>query len=427
MNRQTFGDAVGGRRSALSNEIEGYGSDEDGEGPSGSRERMKAVDGEERLSRDIERYDENGVQMEAFNLNDEREGGHFDSSGNYVFAKRRKEEDSWLSAMNETEMEKEIGEAMEAKKRRDDELARKAAAVTKREYATPAELKEQIILLGAPRETVAEALQRLSANNNSSSASSRVPSRGFIKRERKNKGAPGPGDSSGNGSGKDAGEAARKEQLLELIDLSDQLLSHGITSIYAMTFEALKNSLVQWEYKGRAADGSECVFGPFHSKDIAKWKAGGYFTGTTAVQMRPVKKCISSGKSRGRVTFLGTRAKEGRPQTKKARLDDLLQDLDDSDDDGDGDDSVGAKTKGGQQQQQEDDELEQQWVSSDLLDFGPAPGAASGRSKDSDSDRRIIHQKEEESGDEDVEEGGNVLRGGRKRGRVEDDDGDESE
>lgn len=69
-----------------------------------------------------------------------------------------------------------------------------------------------------------------------------------------------------------------------ITELSDELLSKGLTGIYSMTYEALQNSTWLWEYKG--LDG--VVYGPFTASQLSNWKTQGYFAGPTAVLVRPV-------------------------------------------------------------------------------------------------------------------------------------------
>lgn len=69
-----------------------------------------------------------------------------------------------------------------------------------------------------------------------------------------------------------------------ITELSDELLSKGLTGIYSMTYESLQNSTWLWEYKG--LDG--VVYGPFTASQLSNWKTQGYFAGTTAVLVRPV-------------------------------------------------------------------------------------------------------------------------------------------
>jgi hypothetical protein len=49
-------------------------------------------------------------------LRDEREGGRFDASMNYVWLKEAGEVDRWIADLDEAEMEKSIGEAAKSLK-----------------------------------------------------------------------------------------------------------------------------------------------------------------------------------------------------------------------------------------------------------------------------------------------------------------------
>jgi GYF domain len=77
---------------------------------------------------------------------------------------------------------------------------------------------------------------------------------------------------------------ANRLALEEFSDLTDELLSRGLSGVYDMTYEAIENSAVRWEYRG--LDG--VVQGPFPPQTIAAWKAQGYFSGSSAVMMRKV-------------------------------------------------------------------------------------------------------------------------------------------
>ena len=92
-------------------------------------------------------------------------------------------------------------------------------------------------------------------------------------------------------TGEAMSETETKEQKLanrlaleEFSDLTDELLSRGLSGVYEMTYEAIENSAVRWEYRG--LDG--VVQGPFPPQTIAAWKAQGYFSGSSAVMMRKV-------------------------------------------------------------------------------------------------------------------------------------------
>lgn len=369
MNRYTFGDVHGGRRGALSNEIAPDGdSDAEEERPG----RGGRVDGEELMSKGVDRFDEGGLEIEAFNLQAEREeGGHFDANGNYVFRKGGNEDDAWISAMDEADMEKNIGEAAEAKKNRDALVNKNIdSAEKKHEVASQDTLKKRIVKYGAPRDTVSEAIQRLSgAAKGQNGSLKNAPLEG--KRERK--GGSGSNDQKAAAAPQKskADIAAAKKQLLELIELADELLSSGVVSVYSMTFEALLNSLFEWEYKG--ADGN--IHGPYSCSDIAKWKHGGYFTGAQSVQMRPCRKLTSVSGQKRQVSF----TRDGEPAAKRAKKDetaDLLGDLEDSDDDEEGGAEVAGVGSGLKEEarytEAEEDIISFGWRLSEKIDFGPA-------------------------------------------------------
>ena len=151
------------------------------------------------------------------------------------------------------------------------------------------------------------------------------------------------------------------------------LLSKGILSIYDSTYEAISNSLSLWEYQ--ALDGS--LQGPFDSQQILAWKAQGYFTGPTAVNMR---RCGHVSEAQVSVGVAGEKRKSsgfdaGSGASKKVKYDgpapsqpanheDLLADLDDDEPAAPATAQptpvrpVAAKTTKGP------------WISSDDIDFG---------------------------------------------------------
>lgn len=383
MNRYTFGDAGSGRREALSNELAADG-DSDQEDERAGRNNAQ-FEGEEAMDREVEKFDEAGVEIDAFNLQNEREGGgHFDASGNYVFRKDKDEEDAWMTAMDEADMEKNIGEAAAAKMKRDAMLYRKADLEETKEAASIDILSKRIIGYGESREVVSDAIQRLSSTTRGIANGSKP----VFANKRERKTDSGVGKNAAAIPQKSKAEiAADKKRMLELIELADQLLSGGMVSIYSMTFEAIRNSLFEWEYKG--ADGS--VYGPFSCIDIAKWKKGGYFTGTKSVMMRPCRNIAPvSGKKR-QVGFTSTGEE---PATKRVKTgnEDLLGDLDSGSDD----ESIEEEKDNGTQQQKQVNEEEEEesiisfeWRLSDSIDFGPAdaqmaPAASTSTQRDGD-------------------------------------------
>lgn len=180
---------------------------------------------------------------------------------------------------------------------------------------------------------------------------------------------------------------ANRLALEEFSDLADELLSRGLSGVYEMTYEAIENSAVRWEYRG--LDG--VVQGPFPPQTIAAWKAQGYFSGSSAVMMRKVgiigkdwdgnqddhasknkqindkgselssssttsATVTASASTVGKVRFNFDSDASVDQKSKKAKLDvnitvepsaqDLIDDLEDGDGDGDGvgDDDINEKS-----------------------------------------------------------------------------------
>ena len=163
-------------------------------------------------------------------------------------------------------------------------------------------------------------------------------------------------------------QAQKQENKLALnrfSDLADELLSSGLSGIYDMSYEAIKNSSVRWEYRG--LDG--VIHGPFPPQVIVGWRAQGYFTGNSAVMMRSVgivgkdweadaEINISNGTSSSEVGSSSATSKVRfnfetdpaiEPAAKKAKTssavdensaEDLMNDLEDDDGDGDKDRAV---------------------------------------------------------------------------------------
>ncbi len=109
-------------------------------------------------------FNEMGIAIEPFNMKNEREGaGFIDENMNFVFSKDRADVDAWVAGMDEESMEKAIGEAALAKKKRDMEKQRieeneEAALKVRR---SPLELKQELLQMLRPYETIPVAMRRL--------------------------------------------------------------------------------------------------------------------------------------------------------------------------------------------------------------------------------------------------------------------------
>jgi hypothetical protein len=118
----------------------------------------------ERVEEELEEEEDGGVgggrkevQLEAFNLKEERERGHFDEAGNYVERKEEEEEDAWLASGEAKAMDASTRRRIEARR------AREAAAETAPPMGAAAAARLQLSCCRLLREgeSVAAALRRL--------------------------------------------------------------------------------------------------------------------------------------------------------------------------------------------------------------------------------------------------------------------------
>lgn len=343
MNIHTFKDAVTSKRSALSHDLD---EDDDDEEVGVSR---REVDGEEEGGK--EKFNEIGEVIEPFNLRNERDGGHFDKNMNYVFSRDKGEVDTWVADMDEASMEIAIGEAAQAMKRKE---ARKQILESSQamERKTPKELKEELLTFVSPGETVTATMRRFSTKpvqikKKTSSADQSIDKTTLIEQKEKQK--------------------QNRLKIDRITEITDQLISNGLTGILSMTYESIENSLSLWEYKG--PDGA--VYGPFSAQQISQWKAQGYFTGETAVQVRKVrvKSVLDEGLSGRKVKFSekfgasnGVDIYSDNDLTKsKDILSEPLAKRGRAEDGG----SVSIKTN-----TENDEKKENEWIGSDDVDFG---------------------------------------------------------
>lgn len=110
-------------------------------------------------------FNEAGEVLEAFNLRDERDGGHFDENMNYVFKKEKGEVDAWVAEMDEVAMEQAIGEAAKAVKRKAAEREKEEEREAQKAFVPSIQLKRELLSYMKPKETVSAAMRRLSGKN----------------------------------------------------------------------------------------------------------------------------------------------------------------------------------------------------------------------------------------------------------------------
>eukprot|EP01041_Mallomonas_annulata_P000475 gene475-886_t len=321
MNRHTFKDVVTSKRQALVNDLDEDDDDQD------VAALNDEVDGEEEEGRD--KFNEIGEVIEPFNLRNEREAGHFDTNMNFVWKKERVEPDAWLADMDEATMEKSIGEAADAMKRKQALEASTEVSIQKPEM----QLKYELLKVLRPGENVLTAMRRLGGKKDSSK---------MVKRR-----LPPARRNNGNNSnltteGVDMAvtqlsDVPNTKAINELTDIADQLIS-----LYHMSYEAIEASLYMWEYKGQ--DG--LVHGPYTTKQISEWRKQGFFAGPSSVLMRKVKADSSSADVGSSSGGRGGGGEMMKAPNKKRKFDnhgnggetgaqELIDDLEEDDDDED--------------------------------------------------------------------------------------------
>lgn len=239
------------------------------------------IEGEE--DGDLRQEDE--ICITPFNMNDEKEEGHFDKQGMFIFNKEEKEvKDHWLENIDWVKV-------------------KERAPVTKPETETPPapeldtnECYRKILSFLQPGESVHKAIRRLGPKSSA--------------RSRDRTGAKS--NSATGSSGGQESENKTKEQMLSLISLADQLISSGDMDAYELTYEQLTfrlNSVqkatasivpngdesrtdkktvpdeVTWELKWSDSEEAE-IHGPFSNEQMIQWRDAGYFENQALVRQK---------------------------------------------------------------------------------------------------------------------------------------------
>ncbi|KAI9999144.1 hypothetical protein PInf_003962 [Phytophthora infestans] len=224
--------------------------------------------------------------MTGFNMEEEKDEGHFDADGNFVWDDESKkvQKEAWLDDVSE----QQIGAAKSAKSRREyrDEQVE--------ETMTEEAANRTLATLLNPRETVLHALKRLGSKK-----STRM--RPGNKRKQAQRSETEPSQT-----------AEEKKQFEQVTEAADFLLRSGEVDVYsqikeefvpeeeliaqrrrvqfaeeteAKSEEKPPKQEVMWEYK--ATDGQ--IHGPFPTSSFVAWQQQGYFKGESAVDMRQVR------------------------------------------------------------------------------------------------------------------------------------------
>ncbi|RLN98801.1 hypothetical protein BBJ28_00017357 [Nothophytophthora sp. Chile5] len=293
-------------------------------------------------------------------MEDERDEGHFDDQGNFVWNAEDKkvQEEAWLDDVSE----QQIGEALHAKSRRDYRYEQGEETLT-----TEAANRTLATLL-RPRESVLQALKRVSSKRNSRK---KAVSRGTKRKQAQMM------DTDDTPAQTDE----EKRQFEQITDAADFLLRSGEVDVYSQMKEefvpeeellaqrrpgarvqfAVEESEnkseehppkpeVMWEYK--TTDGQ--IHGPFPTSSFVAWQQQGYFKGGTAVDMRRV----SGGDDSSEAKEEAETKSEEKPVAISAEQE-LLNDFEDSDED------EGVEMSDAKSQQT----VGEPWKRSDLIDF----------------------------------------------------------
>ena len=215
----------------------GKGKGKRGGGGGGARndDDEDAASGEEAYDEDrMRELEEDGEEVEPFNLNAERELGAFDKEGNFVWKRvdlareedEEEEEDAWVA-----------GESATATA---TSTATKPATAPTQQRRKPRDKQTCVVSLvermRSSGETVVEAIRR-------------------------------------------AKSEALKQDLTELTSAADELMGMGVMDVYQSTREQLAQRLpmLVWQYRVRNGPKTE-IHGPFPGQDMQEWRDEGFFT-----------------------------------------------------------------------------------------------------------------------------------------------------
>ncbi|KAG1707376.1 hypothetical protein DVH05_026567 [Phytophthora capsici] len=289
--------------------------------------------------------------MTAFDMEDEKDEGHFDAEGNFVWDDEAKkvQEEAWLDDISQQQM----GAAKSAKNRRQfrDEQTE--------ETMTEEAANRTLSTLLKPRETVLQALKRLGSKK-------QTRSRPGNKRKQAQRNETEPIQTE-----------EEKKQFEQVTEAADFLMRSGEVDVYSQIKEEFipeeelmaqrrrvqvdeskeekseenpPEEEVMWEYK--ATDGQ--IHGPFPTSSFVAWQQQGYFKGETAVDMRPVR----SSKDKAVDPKLESNKKQKQNPDKVSAEQEMLNDFEDSDEE-DNNPAADGKERAS----------ENPWKRSDTIDF----------------------------------------------------------
>jgi len=193
------------------------------------------IEGQEEATIDFD----DTIQITPFNMREEMEEGHFDSTGTYIFDRTKEFQDGWIDNIDWVKVKHTTAEEDENRKRRfqydsDSDSDGESKKVNK------VEIYEEILKIVHEGESIGKAIRRLGKNR------SKIPSASQRWKNKKLKASHKAVETDAA-----AVEKAVEEQklLLRLTELSDQLVQQGLVEIYESPYERIAFSLKQLKEK----------------------------------------------------------------------------------------------------------------------------------------------------------------------------------
>eukprot|EP00753_Platysulcus_tardus_P013492 PLAT3690.1.p2 GENE.PLAT3690.1~~PLAT3690.1.p2 ORF type:complete len:398 (-),score=121.33 PLAT3690.1:1570-2688(-) len=189
------------------------------------------------------KFNEKGVPIDPFNLEEEQEGGHFTASGMYVRQKEEGEKDAWLDSVDEVAVASAAAVAAAAREEKKKEEAEEGATTSAR---NPTQLQYSLVCLLEEDETVKQAIRRLA-------------------------------------------KSGEQEKFDAASEAAIALMSGGGADIYSETIASLSRNIMasddvrgcQWDYKWSASASEQ--FGPHSTAQLLGWRDSGAFAGKDVV------------------------------------------------------------------------------------------------------------------------------------------------
>jgi len=207
------------------------------------------VEGQEDQTVDFD----DGEKITPFNMREEMEEGHFDKQGNYFFKKDADIKDAWLDNVDWKKIRQTESTEKESPGDEDDDDPDDEDDDANLEDYTPSvigwkekiPLYEEIISLMLPGENVFKAIKRLGGGQKGKTSSADR----WKKKKQTDNAANGdsqdakPSDLTATVDSEKEADQKKKESMLRLTALADQLLQSGDLGVYESSVEKLKHEL----------------------------------------------------------------------------------------------------------------------------------------------------------------------------------------